>query len=82
MHADDLGSDLPDPCLVHHFIRVHGRRPDADELSEIERHTDPYGDDVVPPNTPGPLNASATARETTPLPWVLRREVARLLGRI
>jgi hypothetical protein len=57
-------------CLVHHFIRAHGRRPTADELDELVRRA------VV---VPAPRRHAATAPS---LAQSLRRELARLVGRL
>jgi hypothetical protein len=54
-------------CAVHHFIRVHGRRPTPEELRrELE------GSDRYQPTHAGPAGSLVSA---------LRREVARVLVR-
>ena len=68
----DAELDAAYHCLVHHFIRAHGRRPTLDELADL-RALSPE-----PPRVPGPRHAAAPpglARS-----W--RREVARLVHRI
>ncbi|MGF9753759.1 hypothetical protein AAII07_01025 [Microvirga sp. 0TCS3.31] len=63
-----------DHCLVHHFIRMHGRRPTAEELSALR---------------PGPAAIAATAPAPPPqhtampggLTAAVRRELAKLVTR-
>ena len=54
-----------DHCLVHHFIRTHGRRPSPDELRALHEHAD-AARHTVP--------ASAITR-------AVRRELAKLVSR-
>jgi len=56
-------------CAVHHFIRVHGRRPTPDELREACR-TSP---DARPPTPAG---------STASLADGFRRSLAQLLARL
>lgn len=59
---------LDDHCAVHHFIRVHGRRPSAEEVGrELQQGFDRR------PATPAAAAARAKA---------LRRQVARLVGQL
>ena len=71
MRAADPGR-LPaevDHCAVHQFIRVHGRRPTAEELADGLT-----GPDRTGAPAPDPARASQ--------PGALRREVARLIHRL
>jgi hypothetical protein len=74
MSIDDAQTSLTQPddhCLVHHFIRTHGRRPTADELAGITATV------VVPP-----APRSATEMPAPSLVHTMRREVARLVNRL
>jgi hypothetical protein len=67
--VDDQSAPAPhdDHCLVHHFIRTHGRRPDDDELQALRERV------AVPrPRRSGPPLLSQA----------LRREAARLIQRL
>ena len=65
---------LDDHCLVHQFIRIHGRRPTAEELSSLAD-----GAVAVPPRVPPVV---PPARRSTPgAVSGLRRELARLINR-
>ncbi|NYE37622.1 hypothetical protein F4692_002755 [Nocardioides cavernae] len=58
-----------DHCLVHQFIRTHGRRPTDAELEDMGAST--------AGSTPGRHLAAPSG-----LAWLLRREVARLVHRL
>jgi hypothetical protein len=60
-----------DHCLVHHFIRTHGRRPSAEELSALQDRAAMTVPASPPQHTPvaGELMAA------------VRREVAKLVNR-
>jgi hypothetical protein len=60
-----------DHCLVHHFIRTHGRRPSASELQLLRRRM------PVPQARAVPSWAPAM-----PVLGVLRRGVAKLVSRL
>lgn len=77
MLAPELGSPAApdDHCLVHHFIRTHGRRPSADELMSLRG-----GGAAVPPVVP-PVVPTVHAATPAAVAQALRREVARLLAR-
>ena len=72
MSSDELTplATAEDHCLVHHFIRRHGRRPTAEELAALEA---PIG--VPAPRLPRDA-------QTHGLAHALRREVARLVARL
>jgi hypothetical protein len=73
MSSDELTSpaQAEDHCLVHHFIRTHGRRPTADELADL------VGTRVAPPAP----RVSDAARGPSRL-HAMRREVASLVSRL
>lgn len=60
-----------DHCLIHHFIRAHGRVPSADELRALREQG------TVPDEQP--RQGGGVSR--TPAPG-LRRELARLMHRL
>lgn len=75
-HPTILAS-IDDHCLIHHFIRLHGRAPSTDELAALRNgETAPTLDarlaqaDPVRPAAPGGLNRG------------VRREIARLINRL
>ncbi|CAN0425830.1 unnamed protein product [Phaeothamnion confervicola] len=59
-----------DHCLVHPFIRRHGRRPTAEELADL------VGTTVVP------APRASRDGQAHGLVHALRREVARLVARL
>ena len=73
MHAPDPGepAGLDDHCLVHQFIRTHGRRPTAEELRTL-------GDRPVeaPPVVQPPRSTTSRALSG------VRRELARFVHRL
>ncbi|GAA1435034.1 hypothetical protein GCM10009641_30060 [Mycobacterium cookii] len=72
MSSDELTplATAEDHCLVHHFIRQHGRRPTAEELTALAPPV------VVPAaRPPGDAQAHGLVR-------AVRRDVARLLSRL
>lgn len=70
---DPSGAAAPDDhCLVHHFIRTHGRTPDADELRLLRQSW------AASAAVPGPRPAA----DHPAFPQALRREVARLIHRL
>jgi len=60
-----------DHCLVHHFIRVHGHRPSAEELYAIL-----HADAATAPASPAQHAAMAGG-----LTAAVRRDVAKLVTR-
>lgn len=72
LDALDADLDAVDHCLVHHFIRAHGRRPTRPELDDLRARASES------PRVPGPRHAAAPAG----LARSWRREVARLVHRI
>lgn len=60
-----------DHCLVHHFIRTHGRRPSASELQLLRRRM------PVPQARAVPTRATAK-----PVLGLLRRSAAKLVSRL
>lgn len=63
-------------CAVHQFIRVHGRRPTAEELARCQR-TAP----AVPVST-GAAGPPALAAGPAAVTGRVRRDIARLIARI
>jgi hypothetical protein len=73
MSAEPVASpDAADQCLVHHFIRSHGRRPTETELTRLRL------DLAARVPVPAPRRSSTPAG----LLPALRREVARLVSRL
>ncbi|MFC7725509.1 hypothetical protein ACFQW6_10350 [Nocardioides sp. GCM10028917] len=62
-----------DQCLIHHFIRVHGRSPHADELDALREQA------TVPAEQPGKAVPVGLAVSSTAHGF--RRELARLVHR-
>jgi hypothetical protein len=60
-----------DQCLVHHFIRAHGRRPQPDELRAVREEV------VVAAGHPREDGRAASTSHHG-----LRRELARLVHRL
>lgn len=67
---------LDDHCLVHHFIRTHGRRPDPDELEALVRRA--TGGVATARSGDG---AAGTQRRTGVVAGTLRKELARFVNR-
>jgi hypothetical protein len=62
--------DFDDQCAVHHFIRVHGRRPTRERCRQ-----------TLAQGTPSARGSSATHLAAR-APWWLRREVVRFIDSI
>ena len=68
--TDPVEPAVFDHCLVHQFIRTHGRRPTGEELRALQERAD-----VVPPVVIRP-RASASAGLSG-----VRRELSKLVNR-
>ncbi|MEV7431745.1 MULTISPECIES: hypothetical protein [unclassified Nocardioides] len=64
-------------CAVHQFIRVHGRRPTAEELARCQRTAPPLP--VATGAAGPPVPAAGPAAAVT---GRVRRDIARLIARI